>query len=86
MTGKSFIKCPKDPKMQYYREVCKEIFRKGNMRNWCKACEVLKTRKKQLESEAPRPLGRGFCLTAVLRGGEQTGHKKTKLICLKEIQ
>ena len=44
--GKSFIKCPKDPKMQYYREVCKEIFRKGNMRNWCKACEVFKDQKK----------------------------------------
>ncbi len=46
MMGKSFIKCPKDPKMQYYREVCKEIFRKGNMRNWCKACEVFKDQKK----------------------------------------
>ena len=44
--GKSFIKCPKDPEMQYYREVCKEIFRKGNTRNWCKQCEVFQEQKK----------------------------------------
>ncbi len=29
--GKSFVKCPKDPKIQYYREVCTEIFRKGSL-------------------------------------------------------
>ena len=28
---------------------------------------------KLVKSEAPRPKGRGFCLTAVLRRGEQTG-------------
>ena len=44
--GKTFIKCPKDPKMQYYREVCTEIFRKGGMRNWCKNCEVFQDQKK----------------------------------------
>ena len=43
--GKTFIKCPKDPKMQYYREVCTEIFRKGGMRNWCKNCEVFQDQK-----------------------------------------
>ncbi|MES0447423.1 MAG: hypothetical protein ABUJ92_12845 [Desulfobacterales bacterium] len=26
------------------------------------------------KSEASHPKGQGFCLTAVLRGGEQTGH------------
>jgi hypothetical protein len=26
--GKSFVKCPKDPKIQYYREVCTEFFEK----------------------------------------------------------
>jgi len=46
LMGESFIKCPKDPEMQYYREVCKEVFRKGNMRNWCKQCEVFQERKK----------------------------------------
>jgi len=44
--GESFIKCPKDPEMQYYRKVCKEVFRKGNMRNWCKQCEIFQERKK----------------------------------------
>ena len=43
--GKSFIKCPKDPEIQYYREVCKEVFRKGNTRNWCKQCEVFQEQK-----------------------------------------
>ena len=43
---KTFIKCPEDPKMQYYREVCTEIFRKGDMRNWCKTCEVFQNQEK----------------------------------------
>jgi len=44
--SKTFIKCPKDPKMQYYREVCTEIFRKGDIRNWCKNCEVFQDQEK----------------------------------------
>lgn len=44
--GKSVIKCPKDPQMQYYREVCEKIFRKGNIRNWCKHCEIFQDKKK----------------------------------------
>lgn len=43
--SQSFIKCPKDPKMQYYREVCTEIFRKGNMRSWCKNCDAFQEQK-----------------------------------------
>jgi hypothetical protein len=43
---KAIIRCPKDPKMQYYREVCQDIFRKGDIRNWCKNCEVFQDRKK----------------------------------------
>ena len=46
--GKSLIKCPKDPKIQYYREVCTEIFRKGNLRKWCKQCEVFHDQKSLL--------------------------------------
>ena len=54
--GKTFITCPKDPKMQYYREVCAETFRKGNMRNWCKNCEVFQDQKKTTgESQQPQP-------------------------------
>jgi len=41
-----FIKCPKDPKKQYRREVCEEIFRKGDLRAWCKTCEVFQDEKK----------------------------------------
>jgi hypothetical protein len=46
LMGKAIVKCPKDPKMQYYREVCKEIFRKGNIRNWCKHCEIFQDKEK----------------------------------------
>ncbi len=46
---KSFVKCPKDPKNQYYRKVCQEVFRKGNIRNWCKSCEVFQPPKKDDE-------------------------------------
>ena len=44
--NKAFITCPKDPKMKYYREVCTEIFRKGNVRSWCKTCEVFQDQDK----------------------------------------
>lgn len=43
--GKSFITCPKDPEMQYDRDVCKEIFRKGDIRNWCQQCEAFEDQK-----------------------------------------
>lgn len=49
---KAVIKCPKDPKMQYYLEVCTEIFRKGNMREWCKTCEVFQDQKKAAAGNA----------------------------------
>lgn len=52
--GKTLITCPKDSKIQYYREVCAETFRKGNMRNWCKNCEVFQDQKKTTgESQQP---------------------------------
>ncbi len=44
--NKSFVKCPKDPKMKYFREVCEKVFRKGDIRNWCKTCEVFQDQKK----------------------------------------
>ena len=43
---KTFVACPKDPKLQYYREVCTEIFRKGDLRKWCKNCVVFQDHKK----------------------------------------
>jgi hypothetical protein len=44
--AKAFIQCPKDPKMKYYREACVEIFRKGNLRSWCKTCEIFQDQSK----------------------------------------
>lgn len=38
--GEQLIKCPKDPHKRYQREVCEKIFRKGNVRVWCKACKI----------------------------------------------
>ena len=46
--NKAFITCPNDPKMKYYREVCIE-FRKGNVRSWCKTCEVFQDQNKPTE-------------------------------------
>ena len=37
---KELVKCPKDTRIMYSREVCEKVFRKGDMRIWCKSCEV----------------------------------------------
>lgn len=34
-----FVQCPKDPRLEYRREVCENIFRKGDYRSWCHECE-----------------------------------------------
>lgn len=34
------VKCPKDNKVMYSREVCENVFRKSDIRIWCKTCEV----------------------------------------------
>jgi len=39
---KELIPCPKDPRNQYFPEYCEEIFRKGNIRYWCKECPQFK--------------------------------------------
>ena len=44
--GKLLIKCPRDPRNHYLREVCEEIFRKNDLRYWCKACEAFQEKKK----------------------------------------
>lgn len=36
------VKCPKDTKIMYQRDVCENIFRKGNLRCWCKNCEIFR--------------------------------------------
>ena len=37
---KDMVKCPKDSEVMYSREVCETVFRKGDIRIWCKSCEV----------------------------------------------
>ena len=36
------VTCPKDTKIMYQRDVCENIFRKGDLRCWCKHCEVFR--------------------------------------------
>jgi len=36
------VKCPKDTKIMYQRDVCENVFRKENLRCWCKNCEVFR--------------------------------------------
>jgi len=54
----SFVKCPKDPEMQYDRDVCQEIFRKGDIRNWCKQCEVFQDQKEPADQAIVPPVTR----------------------------
>jgi hypothetical protein len=45
-----FIKCPRDPRLEYYRDICKNVFRKGKARCWCKQCEMIKDESKPEEA------------------------------------
>ena len=44
-----YIRCPKDPKMMYLKDVCENIFRKETYRSWCKSCQNFKSAKSALE-------------------------------------
>jgi hypothetical protein len=44
----NLVRCPREPKNRYYREVCEEIFRKGGIRTWCKTCEIFEDEKKSV--------------------------------------
>jgi hypothetical protein len=37
---KELIKCPRDARMEYYRDHCREIFRNSPLRSWCRQCEL----------------------------------------------
>ena len=45
--AKTLIKCPKDPHNHYLREVCEEVFRKNDLRYWCKSCELFQEEDKE---------------------------------------
>ena len=46
---KKMIKCPRDTQVMYSRDVCENTFRKGNIRIWCKTCEVFQEEKREPE-------------------------------------
>ena len=37
---KEMVACPRDSKILYSRDVCENVFRKGDIRVWCKSCEA----------------------------------------------
>jgi len=39
---KDMVQCPKDSDIMYEREICENIFRKGDVRCWCKTCEIFR--------------------------------------------
>jgi hypothetical protein len=41
--AEQLVQCPKDPRMEYRREVCENIFRKGKYRSWCQDCEKFRS-------------------------------------------
>lgn len=52
--AKDLVKCPKDSKVMYSREVCENVFRKNDIRIWCKTCEVFSNdQAEQDPSHAP---------------------------------
>jgi hypothetical protein len=46
---KDMVQCPKDSKIMYQRDVCENVFRKGNIRCWCKTCEVFQDEEHETE-------------------------------------
>ena len=47
---KDMVQCPKDSKIMYQRDVCENIFRKGNVRCWCKTCELFRDDEQETEN------------------------------------
>jgi len=50
--AKKMIQCPRDTSIMYERKVCEKIFRKGNIRIWCKTCEAFEEMEKQIEQQS----------------------------------
>ena len=47
---KDMVQCPKDSKIMYQRDVCENVFRKGNIRCWCKTCELFRDEEQETEN------------------------------------
>jgi len=50
--AKKMIQCPRDTRIMYERTVCEHIFRKGNIRPWCKTCEVFQKMERLAEPQS----------------------------------
>lgn len=48
--AEQFIRCPKDPQIEYRREVCENIFRKDNFRTWCRECQNFQAMEKTAQT------------------------------------
>jgi len=48
---KDMVECPRDAKILYSRDVCENVFRKGEIRIWCKTCEVFNNDRAQAEQD-----------------------------------
>ena len=46
------VQCPKDSTVMYSRDVCENVFRKNDIRIWCKTCEVFSN--DQADSDQPQ--------------------------------
>ena len=46
---KDMVECPRDSKVKYSRDVFENVFRKGNIRVWCKTCEVFSNDQTETE-------------------------------------
>jgi hypothetical protein len=48
-----FLECPKDPAMQYFKNVCETIFRKNGLRIWCQKCHYFEssTQKEEITTK-----------------------------------
>ena len=47
---KEKVRCPRDPEIHYYKEACVTIFRKNNIRVWCKDCKVFQHKENSIRS------------------------------------
>ena len=44
------VRCPKESDIMYQREICENIFRKSDIRCWCKSCEIFRDEEQQKEA------------------------------------
>ena len=60
---KDMVQCPKDSKIMYQRDVCENVFRKGNIRCWCKTCELFRDEEQDTDNLQSEHFRKSVCLT-----------------------